>query len=268
MADPRVLLLAPTALVLQVAHPVVGAGVAEHSTFLRDPWGRLARTVDSISRFTFGDDATAAAEAERLRRVHRSIRGIDDRGRRYHALDPDAYAWVHLTLAQAGFDARRVLGAPLSTSEAERFYQEWRQVGLRLGVRDDRMPPSWAAFRCYVDHMASERLEANRAVHDVFAATHRPPSPAPWLPAPAWDPLAGRAGSLQFLLTVGTLPSPLRQTLGLTWTDRDERRLWAAAAGLRLALAAVSPPLRYLPRLTPLALRALVVLRGSSMIGS
>ncbi|AZQ75818.1 DUF2236 domain-containing protein [Streptomyces luteoverticillatus] len=89
------------ALVLQTAHPVVGAGVAEHSDFRDDFFPRFTRTLASTLRFVYGTPAEAAAEGRRLRALHARIRGTDHHGRPYRALDPQAYAWVHATLFEA-----------------------------------------------------------------------------------------------------------------------------------------------------------------------
>ncbi len=256
MGDARGLLLAPTTLVLQVAHPVVGAGVNDHSDFRGDAWGRLLRTINSAVRFTYGDDAVAAAEAERLRALHRRIQGVDHRGRRYHALDPAAYAWVHLTLAHLGVETRRLFGRPLSGDQLERFYGEWRQIGLRLGVSATEMPPTWSAFTVYFERMVADELEVNDAVLEVLDAVRRPPSPAGWLPAPLWAPVAEGAGAVQTTFTLGTLPPPLRDALGVRWTAIDEGRLQAYARAVRLAGRAIPPPLRYVPQVAPHAVRA------------
>jgi uncharacterized protein (DUF2236 family) len=254
-ADVRGLLLAPATLILQVGHPVVGAGVADHSRFTRDPWRRLLRTVASTIRFTYGTDVVAAAEADRLRELHRGITGTDPQGRRYSALDPAASAWVHLTLAHFAVDVRRVLAQPLAPEECDRFYREWRQVGRRLGVPAIEMPADWPGFRDYFDRMVSDVLEDNAAVRDVLAVAGRPP--APWrVPAGVWDPVATRAGRLQRLFTVGTLPPVLRERLDLTWTRSDARQLDRRAAAIRAALRPVPAPLRSWPQIAPHAVAA------------
>ena len=90
------------ALMLQVAHPTVGSGVRDHSTFEQDPWGRLLRTMDYLYLFVYGG-RDAAAMGRRLRHLHKQIKGTNADGSRYHALEPEAYAWVHATLMESGF---------------------------------------------------------------------------------------------------------------------------------------------------------------------
>jgi uncharacterized protein (DUF2236 family) len=92
VGDRWLRLVLPGPMVVQVAHPMVGAGVGEHSVFRTDPWGRLLHSMASTLALVYGgDDAVAAGRG--LQQVHRAIRGVDERGRRYPALHPQAYAW-------------------------------------------------------------------------------------------------------------------------------------------------------------------------------
>ena len=238
MGFPRTgLLLAGRALVLQTAHPVVGAGVRDFSDFTRDPWGRLNRTLRSLQMQLFGGPA-ALHEAERLRRLHRGIRGTGFQGERYQALDPEAYAWVHLSNFDTVLAGARWFGPSLSRDEREQLYAEWRQAGLVLGIPDDRMPADLDAFRAYVGHMVSGTLTDNETVRALLsslelAGVEAPPWPL--FPAPLWHALRPLGRSFLHDVTVGTLPTPLRRRLDLPWTLADRRRLQAAALLVRTA---------------------------------
>src|SRR5947209_16044529 len=96
-SDVRLFLVMVYALLLQVAHPTVGAGVRDYSDFERRPWNRLLRTIDYVTLLVYGGDRAPDA-GRRLRELHKRFRGTREDGRRYHALEPDAYAWVHATL--------------------------------------------------------------------------------------------------------------------------------------------------------------------------
>jgi uncharacterized protein (DUF2236 family) len=255
-ADSRGLFLAPAALLLQVAHPVVGAGVAQHSTFTAAPWTRLIRTMRSVDRIVFGPEDVAVAEGGRLRRLHAEIRGVDVAGRAYHGLDPAAYAWVHLTLFQLFVDVQRVFGPPLTPAEEQGLYLEWCRVGRLLRIRDDDLPPTWAEFRRYFEKTVERVLETNRAVEDVLAAVARPKKPVPVIPGRMWDPVAGRAGDLALLLSVGVLPPALRLRIGLTWTAADDARFERQVRRLRALFSAVPGPLLRLPPAMPYLARA------------
>ena len=254
-ADTRGLLLAPPILILQVAHPVVGAGVSQHSNFTSEPWTRLIRTIMSVNRVVFAPSGAAAAESRRLRHLHAAIRGVDDSGRSYRALDPDAYAWVHLTLVHFFVEVQRLFGRPLSPAQQEQLYQEWRQVGRLLRVAEDRMPATWPSFLAYFDEMVEHTLEANAAVEDVLASVAHPKKPLAAVPSPAWDPIAARAGRLS-LLFARHPPPVLRQRIGVPWTAPDQARLDRAARRLRVAFAVVPRPLLTLPPAVPYLVRA------------
>ncbi|MER6995528.1 oxygenase MpaB family protein [Streptomyces sp. NPDC000410] len=243
--DSRNFLIAPQLLLLQVAHPVVGAGVEQHSDFRAEPWQRLWRTVSSLATVIYGGQAAATAEADRIRELHKPMKGTDDRGRRYHALNPEAYHWVHATLVRGGVDGHRVFGKGLSPQETEAYYRDMRGVGRVWGLRDHHMPPDWASFCAYYDEVVQNRLELNRSVHDVLDELRRPRKPpVPWIPGPLWRPFAAVASHYALLVTVGTLPPVLRERLGLSWTERQERALRRFARLVRALTVLLPPPLR------------------------
>src|SRR5258705_740566 len=86
----------PRALLLQLAHPAVAAGVADHSDFRADPWRRLAGTLRSYLTIVYGSTAAARAEIRRLNALHPGIVG-----RCYSARDSDLSLWVHATLVES-----------------------------------------------------------------------------------------------------------------------------------------------------------------------
>src|SRR5438105_8241193 len=145
--DVRVLVAAGYALLLQVSHPTVGAGVSEHSQFRRDPWGRLLRTLDYTYTMVYGGPRAAAEMGASIRRLHRRIRGVTPDGRSYHALEPRAYAWVHATLAEAIVRAHDRFARPLSIGARELLWAEWRALGRLLGIRERDLPAGWRPFR-------------------------------------------------------------------------------------------------------------------------
>jgi uncharacterized protein (DUF2236 family) len=174
----------PRALLLQIAHPSVAAGVAEHSDFRADPWRRLDGTLRSYLRIVYGSTPVARAEIRRLNALHRGIRGAG-----YAARDPDLSLWVHATLVDSTLAAYRAWLAPLEPGAAERFYAEMRPVGAAFGVPDATNPADLAAFDAYV----AAQLGPDGPVH--VSATAReladvilhPPLPGPFgaLPVPS-----------------------------------------------------------------------------------
>lgn len=245
--DWRMLLGSGRALVLQVAHPTVGAGVADHSDFRRRPWQRLRRSVDSLMVQAYGGERLYA-EAKRLRNLHKHFTGVDSRGHRYTALDPEAYWWVHATLFEGTVNLHANFGPPLTLAEQRQLYEEWRWVGEVLGVDPGLMPATLAGFWAYFRHMVAEELVDNRSVRDVLGALSYPrPVRPPRVPDWAWR-VAGPVGARVITLaTVGTLPAVLRDRLGLQWTDGDRRKFDVLKAAVRLGTPLVPPRLRYHP---------------------
>lgn len=196
----------------------------------------------------YGGDR-ALAEAHRLRELHRSIKGIDARGRRYQALDPSAYAWVHLSIFDTALAVQRWFGVPLEAGEEVQFYAEWLSLGQVLGLRPQDMPATLLEFRAYLDRMVSERLEENQSVRDLLATLAGRGVPPPhWLvPAPLWAPLRPSIGRHLTRATVGTLPPVLRQRLGLRWTTADQRALTRLGAITRTLGPRLPVALRYHP---------------------
>ncbi|MCW2686118.1 MAG: hypothetical protein JWR37_1008, partial [Mycobacterium sp.] len=84
------------ALLLQSLHPLAMAGVAGHSDYRGDPWGRLQRTSTFLAVTTYGPAADAQRAVDRVRGIHQQVRGVAPDGRPYHATDPHLLEWVHI----------------------------------------------------------------------------------------------------------------------------------------------------------------------------
>lgn len=221
--DQRVLLLAVRALVLQVAHPMVGAGVGEHSVYKTDPYGRLWRTTVSVLRQVYGGRRTAE-EGRRLIGMHAAIKGRDEQGRRYHALNPDAYTWVHATM----YDTWRLflaeIGPGLTDAQDQQLFEEWHRMGLLIGCRPSSMPATRAEFSRMWAEMEA-RLENNRVVQDLL---HCPPTAPRWLPVPerVMALIAAPFLRRQRELLAATVSPVLRERFGLPApTARSRRRV-------------------------------------------
>jgi uncharacterized protein (DUF2236 family) len=222
------------ALLLQVAEPRVAAGVARFSDYREAPWRRLYRTIDVTTRIVFGDKRSSAEASARLRRVHERVRGRDDGGRRYQALDPELLMWVHATLLDTSLLVYDRYVRPLSEPERAAYYEQMKPVGEAYGIPAERQPSDWSAFRDYFAGMIGGGLQVTETTRDVADLVLNPALPLPALPAV----VAVR------VLTVGTLPESLRADLGLEWGPLRERLLAASQGTIRRLL-----------RLTPTALR-------------
>jgi uncharacterized protein (DUF2236 family) len=191
----------------------------------------------------YGTTAEAGAEVERLRSMHKPIRGTDAQGRTYSALRPAPWAWVHGTLAWSVIRLNELFRTPFTPAEREQYWREWLEIGRLLGVRDGDLPPSWEQFEAMIDAAA---LEDNQSVRDVLLALSSIPAPRGlrWL-GPVWRATIGRpVGSLTRLVTVGALPASLADTLGLHLTEREQRRLRRFTGIVAFGRRLVPPPLR------------------------
>ncbi|WP_158886634.1 oxygenase MpaB family protein [Amycolatopsis anabasis] len=220
--DFRGALLAGQVLLLQVAHPVVAAGVRDHSNYQQDPWTRLLRTAGSLSIYIYGGRDGARFEADRLRELHRSFRGVDADGNRYSALNPHAYAWVHATLVKLPVDAQRFFGHPLTPAELDEYYAQLCEVGRMLGLRERDIPPDWASFEDYYDEMVAGfgPNETIETLLETIRTVRKPRS----IPGPLWTPLRRWQHRFQLFLISATLPADFRDKLGLQWTPGRQRR--------------------------------------------
>jgi uncharacterized protein (DUF2236 family) len=242
--DVRGLSTAGYAVLLQVAHPTVGAGVGQYSGFLDDPWGRLLRTLDYVHGTIYGGPELAWSIGQRVHGIHKAIKGTRPDGEPYHALEPRPYAWVHATLASAIVDGARVFGRPLrGAREHEDFWQEWLRVGRLIGVRGQELPERWAGFRDYFDEMVEHDLEDNPTVHLVLDSLAQPAPMIPGIPSRAWNLLRlPMAGQLR-LTTLGMLGPRVREKLGLEWTSRQDAAFRSYAAMSRAADPLIRGPL-------------------------
>lgn len=164
--ERAMLLGGPRALLLQLAHPLVAAGVAEHSSFRSDPLLRLRRTLDGTLAIVFGARPEAEAAAARINAVHRAVSGRLPEaagrfpaGTPYDATDPELLLWVHATLVDTTLEVYARFVAPLTPAELERFYEESKIAGQLLGVPPEIVPPDLSSFRAYfADMITSDRI--------------------------------------------------------------------------------------------------------------
>src|SRR5438093_13059951 len=234
------------ALILQVAHPKVAAGVAAFSDYRQDPWRRLYRTLDTTLTIAFGEPAASRAASERLRRVHERVAGADDRGEPYRALDPELLLWVHATLIDTSLTTYERYVATLTHREREAYYEEMKARGEAYSIPRDAMPGDHAAFRRYYGEMLAEGLRVTETTRDVVDAVLRPD-----VPRVAWP-----AAELVRLVTVGMLPASLREGLGLEWGTGRERLLAGSGTAIRRLLPVLPALLHRFPQARAGRLRA------------
>lgn len=223
LRERALLLGGPRALLLQLAHPLVAAGVAEHSSFPRDALTRLRRTLDATLTIVYGSADRARAAAERVNTVHAHVHGtLRDAvgpypaGTPYDARNPELLLWVHATLVDTSLTVYRTFVAPLSPRELERAWQESKIAARLLLVPDHVMPDSYEEFRAYFESMLTSGAiaigERQRALaRDVL----RPPIRG--VPRRTFD--------IPAAITIALLPEPVRRAYGfdaraLRWSPR------------------------------------------------
>lgn len=231
-SDARLYLVMLYALLLQVAHPTVGAGVRDYSDFERRPWNRLLRTIDYVTLLVYGG-ADAAPAGRRLRELHRRFRGVRPDGERYSALEPDAYAWVHATLIETYVAGHGQFGSPMRGEELESFYREYRLLGRLIGVRQRDLPETWSGFREYFNRMVREQLVRTESVDQVLRAIRDVPPPPVPVPGLVWRAIRMPASSALRIGSVGLMSPELRARLGIGWSRFDELRFRAMGAATR-----------------------------------
>lgn len=225
------------ALLMQAAHPSVAAGVAQHSTYATDPFGRLLRTLESSFAVVFGSRSEAEATIRRVNAIHAAVRGRRADGAAYSALEPEALLWVHATLVDT---ALRVYGRfvePLRPQDEQRYHEESARVGIALGIPEARMPGTLVELRSWMAGMVASgevrvTPDARRIARTVLYPSRFPPKVA-------WD--------AAHLISLSTLPPELRRQYGIGWSARREEGTERLAAAGRRLLPLLPAVLRVAP---------------------
>ena len=216
----------PRALLLQIAHPQVAAGVNDHSDFRADPWRRLAGTLRSYLTIVYGSTGAARAEIRRLNTLHRAITGPG-----YEARDPELSLWVHATLVDSTMAVADAWLESLSQDRRATYYAETLPIGRAFGLPEALLPPDVEAFDRYVAGMLAPRgpIRVSPVARELAAVVLRPPlAPlASLLPLPTARVKAVLegvpAGAYAWTLwpSVGLLPVSVREDYGLPWGPRE-----------------------------------------------
>ncbi len=216
------------ALLFQSLHPLAMAGVAQHSDYRSDPWGRLQRTADFLAATTFGPASEAQRAVDTVHRVHERVVGTASDGRPYAANDPHLLEWVHLAELDSFLAAHDRYGErPLVGDERDRYVADAAVVARALGVIDP--PESEAALRARLDWFRPE-LAGTREARDAARYLLIQP-PLPLAARPAYGMIAASA--------VALMPAWTRFPLRLPWLPVSE------AVALRPAGAAITRTIRW-----------------------
>jgi uncharacterized protein (DUF2236 family) len=232
------------ALLMQAAHPLVAAGIVEHSDYELDPWRRLARTMTALYTIVFGTREEADRVGAVVRAVHATVRGelSEDVGRwragtPYAADDPELQLWVHGTLLTTAIAMHERYVGPLSRRRQEGFYRDMLVVGRVFGVPGDVLPPTLREFRDYERAMLrSDALAVGADARAVARTVLHPHAPLALLPA------------LRVLRmpAIGLLPPEIRERYGFSWRPEQRALLASSARSAQVLLRAVPSQVRLL----------------------
>lgn len=208
------------ALLLQLAHPLVAAGVSDHSGFREEPVRRLYRTIRTMQDIIYEDGFTANAAARQVKRVHARVRGELSEGTEhfpagtpYRASDPSLLLWVHATLLATALTTYEQFLPPLSRFERNEFYQDSKVVAQILGLTDTDLPVDFDDFQDYFRQMVSgPELALTPTVRAL--AEHVIHPPISWVPRVAGDAMS--------VVTAALLPAEVRDLYGLRWGPRRQ----------------------------------------------
>src|SRR5438132_11788442 len=152
-------LAAIRSLMVQALHPLAMAGVAQHSTWRQDPFGRLAATSSYLLTTSYGDTASALAAAAWVRKIHTHVRGVDtETGLPYAAEDPALLLWVHAAMVESIVTMVRRYGRGLDAGEADRYVAEMVPFAEIVGVPASDVPSTVSALSDYIESVELRRI--------------------------------------------------------------------------------------------------------------
>lgn len=222
------------AVLLQVAHPLIAAGIMGHSSFRGGALQaaiRLHHTVGALLSLTFGDARARATTVARIRTIHTTVNGTlaeavgpFARGTRYSAEDPALLLWVHATLIDSSADIYSRVVEPLSPADLDAICREAAPLLYELGGDPATTPLTWHALQAYLDSVyASGVLTLSDEARQLGHAVLLPRAAGMVVPF----------SRTQALLTTGLLPPHIRDAYRFEWTPAHQRRFERAIARLR-----------------------------------
>ncbi len=219
------------AILLQLAHPLVAAGVADHSGFQADPLARLLRTLELMHTLIFGDRHQAESALQWFHTLHARIQGRlpYDAGRfpagtPYTASDPALKMWVHATLVESSLMTYERFVRSLTPEERNHYYADSRLLAQLFGIPDHLVPPTLEDFRHYTASMFAS---------DTLAVTTTTQGLAEDVLHPNVGIIPSASARLLRFVTAGLLPPRFRAAYGLDWGTRQQTSLNALSRTTR-----------------------------------
>ncbi|MFD6456028.1 oxygenase MpaB family protein [Nocardia sp. NPDC060220] len=227
VGDRRFLLALPRAVGLQILHPAIATALDEHMAMRL--WYHKARTVSQTVHMAYHD----RDQQHRMVNIHGHIGGTDDRGARFHALNPDLFHFQHATYVETLVVAINTFIAPMSDRDHERLYEECCEWYLRFGVSARAMPQDWAGFGDYFERVCAQQLRLTPAGRTLAPEIVRPTS---------WVPRLLPSAAVRELLHPRT-----KEPLDVRSRPGDRAAFRSYATGLRMAATVAPRRIRYVP---------------------
>ncbi|MBB2969130.1 oxygenase MpaB family protein [Leifsonia aquatica] len=203
------------ALLLQVAEPAVGQGVADHSDFAERAMDRLHATMTFMCAAVFATPEEFAVVRRRVNRAHAPVRArAAGSAPAYNAYDPQLQLWVAATLYRTMMDLHERVFGPLSPAEQEGVYQEYTRLGANMQVPPSSWPPTREAFDGYWEEMLG-RVSVSDRTRELAGQILYPRN------VPLWVRLLLPDARL---VTAGLLPEPVRELYRLPWSEQHRQR--------------------------------------------
>ncbi|WP_120522481.1 oxygenase MpaB family protein [Arthrobacter celericrescens] len=238
-AEAVLLAGAGSAILLQVADPAVGRGVAEHSNFAERPLDRLAATMGYVYAVIYGSEEQLTAVRRAVNRAHAPVRGTSEGASPgYNAFDPASQLWVVATLYNTAVSVYERVYGTLDGEAADRVYREYARIGTALQLPADLWPADRAAFAGYWN----ERLAGLAPAPEAVRVARELLNPAV---GPAWLRVVM---PLVRLLTAGLLTESIRAAYGLPWGRRQQRSFDGVMRVLVVVYPRLPRRIRHLPR--------------------
>jgi len=221
-------LAGPRAVLLELAHPLVAAGVEQYSNYRGDPFGRLYRTMKTMTEISFGDTAEASPALRHLNACHARVHGewrdervtprgggtgVKARAVPFDANDPHLKLWVWATLVDSVLRVYDRFVTPLAYADKRAYYADCVRLARLLGIPASLLPHTFTAFNLYMGTMLEgETLYVSSQAREVVNALFAPT-------------LRGRATRAFAFVSIGLMPPRLRAEYGFSWSDANERLL-------------------------------------------
>ncbi|WP_216901814.1 oxygenase MpaB family protein [Nocardia alni] len=207
-------------VIMQLSHRPVGYGVLESTVeggqIMRHPIKRTRTTLTYLAVALMGTDEDRAAYREAINRAHRPVHSTESSPVRYNAFDPELQLWVAACLYWGAHDLRRRMHGPMSEQAQDAFYRHAARLGTTLQLPQHMWPPDRAAFDVYwTENLARATIDppVRQYFQDLIDLKMFP------------QPIRLTFGGFHRFVVAGLLPPPLREQMGMSWSERDDRVL-------------------------------------------